>query len=98
VNTGLTYASESGRLSGTVLYNVVGRRIYAASLPPLPDVYEEARHALDVSLRVPVSSALQFKLDAKNLLDDAYEVTQGSVLREYYTAGRFLSAGFTWQP
>jgi outer membrane receptor protein involved in Fe transport len=98
VNTGLTYASESGRLSGTVLYNVVGRRIYAASLPPLPDVYEEARHALDVSLRVPVSSALQFKLDAKNLLDDAYEVTQGSVLREYYTAGRVLSAGFTWQP
>jgi TonB-dependent receptor len=98
VNTGLTYASESGRLSGTVLYNVVGRRIYAASLPPLPDVYEEARHALDVSLRVPVSSALQFKLDAKNLLDDAYEVTQGSVLREYYTAGRVLSAGVTWQP
>jgi outer membrane receptor protein involved in Fe transport len=98
VNTGLTYASESGRLSGTVLYNVVGRRIYAASLPPLPDVYEEARHALDVSLLVPVSSALQFKLDAKNLLDDAYEVTQGSVLREYYTAGRVLSAGFTWQP
>ena len=98
VNAGMTYATESGRLSGTVLYNVVGRRIYAASLPPLPDVFEEARHALDLSLRVPVSSALQLKLDAKNLLDDPYEVTQGEVLREFYTAGRVFSAGFTWQP
>ena len=98
VNAGMTYASESGRLSGTVLYNVVGRRIYAASLPPLPDVYEEARHALDLSLRMPVTGSLQLKLDAKNLLDAPYEVTQGSVQREYYSAGRVFSAGFTWQP
>jgi TonB-dependent receptor len=98
VNAGMTYASESGRLSGTVLYNVVGRRIYAASLPPLPDVYEEARRALDLSLRVPVSRALQLKLDAKNLVDDPYEITQGTVLREFYETGRVFSAGFTWQP
>jgi outer membrane receptor protein involved in Fe transport len=98
VNAGMTYASESGRLSGTVLYNVVGRRIYAASLPPLPDVYEEARHALDLSLRMPVTGTLQLKLDAKNLLDAPYEITQGTVQREFHEAGRIFSAGFTWQP
>jgi TonB-dependent receptor len=98
VNAGVTYASETGRLSGTVLYNVVGRRIYAASLPPLPDVYEEARHALDLSLRMPVTGSLQLKLDAKNLLDAPYEVTQGTVQREFYEMGRVFSAGFTWQP
>lgn len=98
INAGLTYASESGRLSGTVLYNVVGRRIYAASLPPLPDVYEEARHAVDISLRMPVTQTLQLKLDGKNLLDAPYEITQGTVQREFYEAGRIFSAGFTWQP
>ncbi|HSJ63626.1 MAG TPA: TonB-dependent receptor [Gemmatimonadaceae bacterium] len=98
VNGGITYASESGRLSGTVLYNVVGRRIYAASLPPLPDVYEEARHALDVSLRMPVTASLQVKLDARNLLDAPYEITQGTVQREFYEAGRVFSAGLSWQP
>ena len=98
VNGGITYASESGRLSGTVLYNVVGRRIYAASLPPLPDVYEESRHALDVSLRMPVTASLQVKLDARNLLDAPYEITQGTVQREFYEAGRVFSAGLSWQP
>lgn len=98
VNAGLTYASESGRLSGTVLYNVVGRRIYSASLRPLPDVFEEARNVVDVSLRVPVARMLTFKLDAKNLLDAPYEVTQGDVQREFYRAGRVFSAGLSWQP
>jgi outer membrane receptor protein involved in Fe transport len=98
VNTGLTYASESGRLSGTVLYNVVGRRIFSASLRPLPDVFEEARNVVDASIRVPVSQTLTLKLDAKNLLDAPYEVTQGDVQREFYRAGRVVSAGFTWQP
>ena len=98
VNAGATYASESGRLSGTVLYNVVGRRIYSASLRPLPDVYEEARNVLDMSLRVPMTQMLTLKLDARNLLDAPYEVTQGDVRREFYRAGRVFTAGFSWQP
>jgi hypothetical protein len=61
-------------------------------------VYEEARHAVDISLRMPVTRTLQLKLDGKNLLDAPYEITQGTVQREFYEAGRILSAGFTWQP
>jgi TonB-dependent receptor len=98
VNTGVSYVSESGRLSATVLYNVVGRRIFSASLRPLPDVFEEARNIVDASLRVPISADLALKLDGKNLLDAPYEITQGDVQREYYRAGRIFSAGFTWQP
>jgi hypothetical protein len=37
------------------------------------------------------------KLDGKNLLDSPYEVTQGSVQREYYRAGRVVSFGLTWR-
>jgi TonB-dependent receptor len=96
VNTGLTYSSlRGGRLSATALYNVIGRRIFAASLLPLPSVYEEPRHVLDFSLRFPISRRVSGKLDAKNLLDAPYEVMQGTVLRQHYRSGRSLSMGFS---
>jgi hypothetical protein len=97
VNAGLTYASESGTSSATLLYNVVGRRIYSAALLPLPNIYEEARHVVDVSLRFPLLGGLAAKVDAKNLLDDPYEVTQGAVTREFYRGGRVFQVGLAWR-
>jgi outer membrane receptor for ferrienterochelin and colicin len=97
VNAGLGYTSASGRANVTALYNVVGERIFAASLLPLPSVFEQERHVLDLSARLPVSTNLSVKLDGKNLLDSPYEVTQGSVQREYYRAGRVVSLGLTWR-
>ncbi|MGH7718096.1 MAG: TonB-dependent receptor domain-containing protein [Gemmatimonadaceae bacterium] len=98
INAGLTYASGGGRASATLLYNVVGRRIYSAALNPLPDIHEEARHVVDLSLRFPVVGSLSAKVDAKNLLDEPYEATQGAVTREFYRAGRVYAVGFTWRP
>ena len=97
VNAGLTYSSNDGRLSATALYNVVGRRIYAASLLPLPSVYEEARNVVDLSLRFPVRGGVTGRLDARNLLDEPYAVTQGTVTRESYRAGRVFQLGLQWQ-
>jgi outer membrane receptor protein involved in Fe transport len=97
VNAGLLYTSPSGA-SATLLYNVVGRRIVEAGSFPLPDTYEEARQVLDASLQAPLGGRLTLKLDAKNLLDAPYRVTQGSVIRHRYTAGRGFSAGLSWQP
>lgn len=98
VNLGLTYFAEGRGASATLLYNRVGERIVSASEAPLPDVYEQARHGLDLSLRYPLSSALALRADAKNLLDAPYTVTQGSVTREHYNAGRIFSLGFSYQP
>lgn len=98
VNAGLTYANESGRLNATVLYNAVGRRIAEAAIFPLPDVYDETRHLLDLSVQVPVTGQATLKVDAKNLLDAPFQFTQGSVERLYYRAGRVFSAGVTWTP
>jgi outer membrane receptor protein involved in Fe transport len=53
---------------------------------------------LDASLQAPLGGRLTLKLDAKNLLDAPYRVTQGSVIRHRYTAGRGFSAGLSWQP
>jgi hypothetical protein len=98
VNAGLTYSSRGGRVGATALYNVVGERIYAASLLPLPSVYEQARHVVDLSLRLPIARSISAKVDLKNVLDSPYEVTQGSVTREFYRAGRSLSFGFSARP
>lgn len=97
VNAGLTYSTSSGRASATALYNVVGRRITAAAALPLPDIYEQPRHALDVSLRFPVIGPLSGKLDARNILDQPYEILQDDVVRERYRAGRVFSLGLSWR-
>lgn len=98
VNAGLSFLSTSGRWSGTLLYNVVGRRIVSAAESPLPNVYEEARQVVDFSLRFPVLQGLTGKFDAKNLLDYETRLSQGTVTKEFYYSGRRFGIGLTWQP
>jgi len=98
LNAGLAYTSGSGRFNGTLLYNVVGRRIYEVGTLPRPDTYEEARSLLDLAVRYQATRVLSVKLDARNLLDAPYRLTQGSVVRHSYTVGRTMSVGFTWEP
>jgi outer membrane receptor protein involved in Fe transport len=98
VNTGLTFAPASGRVSSTVLYNVAGKRISSAGEMPLPDVFELPRHMLDLSVRFSLWGGLSGEADFKNLLDAPYEFRQGSVLREYYRSGRAISLGLNWRP
>jgi outer membrane receptor protein involved in Fe transport len=96
VNAGLTWAPEEGSTSATLLYNVAGRKIHSAAEAPLPEVYEEARHGLDLSLRIGLRENVSAKLDAKNLLDAPVELTQGDVTRDHYRTGRVFSLGVSW--
>jgi outer membrane receptor protein involved in Fe transport len=98
VNGGLTYLAQGNSVSATVLFNRVGPRIFAAGDRPLPDVIEQPRNSLDVSLRLPVAGAFSARIDAKNLLDDPYLVRQGTVTRERYTTGQVVQAGLVWRP
>ena len=62
-----------------------------------PDVIEQPRHMLDLSLRTTVLGSVSLKLDAKNLLDAPYELVQGDVTRESYRSGRSYSVGLSWK-
>jgi hypothetical protein len=97
VNAGVELLTPGG-LSVTGLYNVVGRRIAEAGILPLPDAYEEARHLVDVSVRIPVFQQLMVKLDAKNLLNEPYRLTQGGLDQLRYDTGRVFGMGITWAP
>jgi hypothetical protein len=98
VNAGLTYSNIGGSSSVTALYNVFGKRIVSAAEVPLPDVYEQSRNQLDLALRFPLMSRVSGKLDIKNVLDEPYEITQGTVLREFHNAGRVINVGINWKP
>lgn len=98
VNAGLTWAPGAGTTSATLLYNTVGRRIVNAGEVPLPDVYEERRDVLDLSFRTTLPGGLGLKLDAKNLLDAPWDLTQGDVVRESYRTGRSIGIGLSWRP
>jgi TonB-dependent receptor len=98
LNAGVTYANPDRALSATALYNVSGRRISSAAELPLPNVYEQSRHSLDLSLRFPLFRGVRAKADFENVLDSPYEQVQGTVVREYYRTGRSFSVGVTWQP
>lgn len=97
LNAGITYASPSGKMSSTLLYNVVGKRITAAGVTPLPDTYELPRNILDLSIQFPVYGGLNGKLDMRNLLDAPVRVEQGQVTRESYRSGRVFLLGFRVQ-
>jgi hypothetical protein len=98
LNTGLTYASHSGNSTATLLFNRVGERLTAAGGSPLPDVVEQPRNVMDLSLRWALSSNVTVRSDFKNLLDAAHEITQGTVVRESYNGGRMIQAGILWRP
>lgn len=97
VNTGLTWATESGAWSATALYNRVGERIVAAGTAPLPDVKEMPRDVMDLSLRFPLVAGLSGRFDARNVLDARFLQRQGDVTRDGYRTGRVFQAGVTWR-
>jgi TonB-dependent receptor len=97
VNAGLTWAPGFGGTSATLLYNVVGERIVSAAEAPLPDIYEQSRNVLDLSIRFALTGSVSAKLDAKNILDEPYRVTQGTVTRESWRVGRSFSLGLSWK-
>ncbi|MEX0907052.1 MAG: TonB-dependent receptor [Gemmatimonadota bacterium] len=97
LNGGVTWEPGRLRSNATLLYNIVGERILNAGEIPLPDVVEQPRHVLDASLRTMLNDNVSVKLDAKNLLDAAYEFRQGDVVRDSYRSGRSFSLGVTWR-
>jgi outer membrane receptor protein involved in Fe transport len=98
VNAGITYATESGASSATLLFNRVGDRIDAAGDSPLPDVVELARNVLDFSLRFGLTESVGIRADAMNILDSPFRMMQGTAVREYYRSGRVIQAGFQIRP
>jgi TonB-dependent receptor len=91
VNLGLYYASAKGETTGAILYNVFGRRLDRLGIQGLPDIYEESRNSLDLTVSKNYR-LVKFKLAVENLLDDEvrFEQKQPSIPRGDAPASRLV--------
>jgi outer membrane receptor protein involved in Fe transport len=79
VNLNLGYSRAQSGTEVALLYNVFGRRLSEVGINGLPDIYEQPFHRLDLAVTQRLSSAMQLKLTAANLLDSSIVLRQGSI-------------------
>ncbi len=108
VNAGAFYQNPSNSFNISVLYNVVGKRIFMIGYDEYSDIYEMPRHGLDVSLSKSLSKGLDLKAGVRDLLNNEFILMQDSnadgifnavtdqVIEKFYP-GRTFSLGISWK-
>jgi hypothetical protein len=76
-NISLAFEDPELRSSFSVLYNSIGRRLYAVGDSRNEDIYEEPRNVLDLALTQGLRGGLEFKVTAKDVLSEAQVFTMG---------------------
>lgn len=70
INAGLTYNDPKKDFQVNVLYNVVGRRIFAIGFEFYPDLYEMPRNVLDITFAKSIGKKFQLKGGVQDLLNN----------------------------
>jgi hypothetical protein len=83
-NFALDWNHEKSRTRARILYNVAGQRIAQVGSNGIPDMYEQPRHLVDLSIAQGVGQHVDLKGTIENLLDSPVRFTQGE-------DGRFLA-------
>lgn len=105
INTGMFYQNDPLRLQVSVMYNVIGRRIvFVGDGNETPDIYEEPRNLLDITVTKKLGKYYQIKAGIQDLLNDPFENTQKfskdgkEVTTMYYKTGAYytLSVGMNF--
>ncbi len=96
INLGIYYDRPQAGLQGSLLYNVLGRRITEVGTDLRPDIFEEPVHQLDLVLTQKNKSGLALGLKIKNLLDPEVQSRQGNQVIRSFQKGRSYFLGATW--
>jgi outer membrane receptor protein involved in Fe transport len=78
VNLALDFDDQDIGLRARVSYNVVGERISVVGTSGIPDIYEQPRHTLDVTVGQRIGKHVEIRANASNLLDSPVRFTTGS--------------------
>jgi hypothetical protein len=97
VNVGVSYAAVGTGTRASLLYNRFGRRIDAVGARELPEIFEEARDQLDLTVEQSLPGSLELKATASRLLGNVVEFTQGGDLLRRYETGRTFSISLGWE-
>lgn len=106
VNAGLFYESERLGLSGSLMYNVIGKRILVAAevnqgREVLPSIYEMPRNVLNFTLSKRIGRYVELKMGIKDILAQRYRTlqtfrydgTEEDVDGKSFRMGRTISLG-----
>ena len=96
VNAGLDYGNETTGTRARILYNVSGPRIAQVGFAPLPDVYEQPRHQLDITAAQRVGKHVDLKIGAENLTNSPVKFTQGKTATGEATSVNEYKLGATF--
>lgn len=82
INSGIYYNNDENGLQVSVLYNVVGRRLFAvggftdSGERAYEDIYELPRNVLDFSISKTIKERFQIKLSIADILNQKYTLMQ----------------------
>ena len=68
VNAGLYYHNRETGLQVNVLYNIIGRRLYAVGTVGTPDIYEMPRNLLDLTIVKSFGKHLEARIGIQDIL------------------------------
>ncbi|GHA68991.1 TonB-dependent receptor [Pontibacter akesuensis] len=78
VNTGLYYQDDARDLQVSLLYNVIGKRIFTVGDDQTPTVYEMPRNVLDLSLTKGFGKHFEVKAGIQDILNQKVRLIQDS--------------------
>lgn len=93
-NVALDWNHERSKTRVRALYNVFGSRISQVGLNGIPDMYEQPRHLVDLSVAQGIGEHVDLKATVENLLNAPVRFTQGK--EETFLANRYLTGQTFW--
>jgi hypothetical protein len=100
VNATLGYDNMESRWNVNLVYNVIGPRLFLVSTGGTPNIFEQPRNQLDMTVSKGISDRFNLKLSMQNLLNATYKFTQEFAGKEYvyqsYQLGSTFSFGVTF--
>lgn len=97
VNAAIDFDNPDWGTRARIQYNVVGTRLTQVGSKGIPDVYEQPRHGLDLTIGQKVGKHLELRGAASNILNwptrREHDVEEGEAIVEEYSLGTTVSLG-----
>lgn len=78
INTGLYFDDADNKIQFNILYNVIGKRLYAVGTVGNPDIYEMPRNIVDLNVSKGFGKHFEVKLGIQDLFNQATSFIQDS--------------------
>ena len=107
INAGIYYDNDKQKMQVSILYNVIGKRIFAVGTFGTPDIYEMPRNLLDISIAKSIGKHTNIKLSVQDIFNQPVLLKQDSNLDnkvnendeeiQSFRRGQYINLGVTFK-